>query len=76
MIDFAEAVVLENHVGEVFSGFVVDVDDKRGRARIQIVEPAIVAPVPAAGRRLAEEVNLELSAVDTADRSVTFDVVD
>jgi len=76
MLDFAEAVVLERHVGAVFDGFVVDLDKARERARIQIGEPAIVAPVDANGRRLGETVKLELTSVDVQEREVNFDVVD
>ncbi|MCP5033687.1 MAG: RNB domain-containing ribonuclease [Actinomycetia bacterium] len=76
MVDFAEAIVLEPHIGEIFTGHVVDVDAKRGRASVQIAEPAVVAPVEADGRQLAEEVALRLKGVDLAKRTVTFDVVD
>ena len=75
MVDFAEAIVLEPHIGEVFTGHVVDVDSKRGRASVQIAEPAIVAPVDADNRRLAEKLELRLETVDVNKRTVTFDVV-
>lgn len=75
MVDFAEALILEPHVGEIFPGFVIDVDEKRGRARIQIAKPAVVAPVDAEGRSLAEAVDLKLDAVDVPNRTVTFNVV-
>lgn len=75
MVDFAEAIVLEPHVGEVFTGHVVDIDTTRDQASIQIAEPAIVTAVGADGRSLAEEVALELRAVDPATRSVDFAVV-
>ena len=76
MVDFAEAVVLEPHVGERFAGYVIDINAKRERASVQLRQPAVIAPVPAAGRELAEHLDLELAAVDVTARSVTFTVVD
>lgn len=75
MLDFAEAAVLEHSVGQKFPGYVVDVDAKRGQARIQIAEPAIVATVDGNGRELGEVVSLQLDAVDLGKRSVSFTVV-
>ena len=75
LLDFAEAVVLERSVGQVFPGLVVDVDDERKRARIQIAEPAVVADIEADGVELAQQVRLELTAVDADTRTVRFELV-
>ena len=72
MIDFAEALVLEHSVGQVFEGYVVDIDQKRDRAQVQIADPAIVASVDGKGRSLAEKLDLGLEAVDLDARTVTF----
>ncbi|MGI9616348.1 MAG: RNB domain-containing ribonuclease [Acidimicrobiales bacterium] len=72
MIDFAEAVVLEHSVGEVFTGHVVDLDRRRTAAVVQIAEPAIVASIPQTDRRLAERLDLRLHAVDVGERKVSF----
>ncbi len=72
ILDFAEAVVLEHSVGEVFGGVVVDLDRRRDRARIQIADPAVVASVPDEGRQLAERLTVRLDAVDLDRRTVEF----
>lgn len=72
MVDFVEATVLAPHVGETFDGFVVDLDERRGRAVVQLTEPAVVANVAPEGRTLAERLQLRLDAVDPVARTVTF----
>ena len=59
-----------------FRGFVVDLDERRGSARVQIAEPAIVTDVTAEGRSLAEEVTMVLRAADPVGRTIAFDIVD
>ena len=76
MLDMAEALVLEHSVGDVFDGYVVALDERRGRAIVQIADPAIVGQVPPEGRRLAEDVKLLVDEVDVAERRVVFTVVD
>ena len=76
MLDMAEALVLQNSVGEVFDGFVVALDDKRDRAVVQIAEPAIVSHIQIAGRSLAESLKLRVDAVDVDERRVDFEVVE
>lgn len=76
ILDMAEALVLQNSVGEVFDGLVVALDEQRDRAVVQIAEPAIVSHVPTAGRSLAESVKLRVEAVDVDERRVDFEVVD
>lgn len=76
MVDFAEALVLERHVGETFHGYVVNLDGRRNTAQVQLVDPAVVAAVPDAGRALAEEIDMQLTDVELDKRSVTFRVVE
>ncbi len=76
MLDMAEALVLQNSVGQTFDGFVVAMDPKRDRAVVQIAEPAIVSRIPDAGRRLAESLKLRVERVDVDQRLVDFEVVD
>ena len=75
MLDMAEALVLEHSVGEVFDGYVVAVDERRGRARVQIADPAVIDDVSADGRRLGEHLRLKVERVDVAERLVDFTVV-
>lgn len=72
MVNFAEALVLEHSIGQVFTGHVVDINEKRGEAQIQIAAPAIVASIEAHGRQLAERLDLRLEAVDLTARTVEF----
>ena len=72
MVDFAEAVVLEHSVGQIFTGHVVDLDRRRDSAVVQIAEPAVVASIPQTDRKLAEKLDLRLDAVDVAERSIRF----
>lgn len=74
-IDFAEATLLQHEIGSHFPAFVVSLDPKRDRATVQIAEPAIVANISPAGRKLAEEVTLELEVADPAKRAVQFKVI-
>ncbi len=74
MVDFMEAAILEPHVGETFRGFVVDLNDRREQAIVQLTDPAIVAAVPRADLTLAQSVDLRLDGVDLTTRSVHFTV--
>ncbi len=75
MVDFAEAMVLEPQIGSTFDGFVVDINEKRGRATVQLRDPAVVANVDPKGLELAQELQVTLKAVDTSKRTLDFDVV-
>ncbi len=74
MVDFAETMVLAPHVGEVFDGFVVDLDHDRDRATVQLCDPAVVAHISPDGRELAEELQVRVTAVDPAARSIDLEV--
>jgi exoribonuclease R len=75
MLDIAEALVMERHVGEVFDAAVVDLDERRDQATVQIVDPAVVDTIPASGRELGERVKLRVERVDVGRREVAFGVV-
>ena len=72
-LDFAETLVLAPFVGERFDAFVVDLNERRDRAVVQIKEPAIVAQISSSGRHLAEEVALRLESVDSKKRRIDFE---
>lgn len=71
LLDMAEALTLEHHVGEVFNAVVVDIN--RNQARVQIAEPAVVAHIDAAGHGLGDMIKLMLSSVDIENRRVRFE---
>ena len=46
VLDLVEAAVLEDRVGDIFDGVVVEVDGKDGtRGEVSIQDPAVEAPV-------------------------------
>lgn len=75
VVGLAEAAILEPHVGEHFNAFVVDLNERREHAVIQIREPAVVAEIPLHGRDLAEQVSVRLDGVDIIRRTIDFKVV-
>lgn len=74
VVDLVEAGVLAPHVGETFTGVVVDVDEKTGtRGSVTLSEPAVEAGVT--GQRplpLGNEVEVTLATADVATRRVAF----
>ncbi|MDH3300900.1 MAG: RNB domain-containing ribonuclease [Acidimicrobiia bacterium] len=75
LLDMAEVLTLENHVGEVFDSVVVDVSPPRDQATVQITEPAVVTRLPVGSLELAERVKLRLTATDREQRTVTFEPI-
>lgn len=84
VVDFVEAAVLAHRVGEVFEAVVTAVG--RGRANVQLRDPAVLATVELGGGDAGDgtdgaggaalvpgaEVRLRLTAVDLTARTVTF----
>ena len=69
VIDLVEALVLTGREGERFAGIVID--DRT----VQLAEPAVRAPVEGACPEPGTEVEVRLSAVEAATRSVRFEVI-
>ncbi len=69
-IDLAEAVMLENRVGERFAAIVTDTDE-RG-ARVQLTDVPVVARVAVDGAAPGDALRVRLDAVDIPLRSLTF----
>ncbi len=72
-IDLAEAILLQDRVGDVFDAVVTDEDD-RG-VRIQICEPAIVARTTARKVDPGDEIKVKLVSADPVSRSIDFERV-
>jgi exoribonuclease R len=77
MLDLVEAAVLQEHVGQVFDGVVVAVDDRTPlEGKVVIRDPAIEAecsstkPLP-----LGDDVQVRLTSADVRARLVTFELV-
>jgi len=76
MIDYVEAVVLKPRVGQEFRAIVTDVNEDRGRGRVQLRDPAVVARLPAEGLALGAEVTVRLDEADPDERLVRFSLSD
>jgi exoribonuclease R len=70
VVDLAETVLLQDRVGEVFSGVVVDAGDNHGE--VQIAEPAVRARLDGADLPLGQSVSVRLIAADVSARRLTF----
>jgi exoribonuclease R len=72
VVDLAEAVVLEDRIGEVFPAMVTGV--REARATVQLRDPAVLATVEDERLEPGQEVELRLDAVDVVARRVHFSV--
>ena len=74
VVDLVEAALLRHRVGEQFAGVVVDADvDDHTRGTVTVTEPAIEGPVRGSGELpLGEDVTVELTRADVAERRVEF----
>lgn len=72
-LDLVEAAVLGGCVGAVVEGVVTSTG--KGRASVQIREPAVVASVEGDDLVAGAEVRLRVASADLAARKVDFDVV-
>lgn len=70
VVDLAEAVMLKDHVGEIYAATVTDLDD-RG-ARIQLSDDPVVARVDAHGVEPGDAIRVKLTAADPERRAITF----
>lgn len=70
VIDLAEAVVLQERVGDTFDTVVTDVDE-RG-ARIQLCQEPVVARVDAQSAAPGDRLTVRLTGADPQKRVVTF----
>ena len=70
MIELAEAVVLNDDVGEGFEGRVTDID-QRG-ARIQLCELPVITRIAGDGLSLGDTVHMTLTEADPTRRLTRF----
>jgi len=73
-VDYVEAVVLVPKIGHEFRAVVTDVDNDRGRGRVQLQDPAVVARLPAEGLTLGSEITVRLDEANPEERLVRFSV--
>jgi exoribonuclease R len=72
VVDLAETVLLQERVGEVFEGVVVDADADHGE--VQLADPAVRARLDGTGLPLGKSVSVRLVAADVSARRLTFAV--
>ncbi|WP_328799008.1 hypothetical protein [Puerhibacterium puerhi] len=73
-VDVVEAALLGGRVGQRFDAVVVDVDERDGVDRGQVVlrDPAVQARVDGASLPLGERVKVTLAEASVRDRAVRF----
>ena len=74
IVDLVEAMVLAPHIGQSFTGVLIDVDPDRKAGRLQLPDPAVEARVKGSRLRLGTEVTATLVAADLVKGSVDFRV--
>jgi exoribonuclease R len=72
--DAVEAAVMASRVGQAFPADVVDVDPKRERSTVQLMDPAIVATTRA-DLELGQQVAVRVDAADISTGTITLTVV-
>jgi exoribonuclease R len=72
VVDLAEALLLQNRIGDVFRGVVLQAEPDHGL--IQIREPAVQARLAGADLPVGKEVTARLVAADVTTRVVTFEL--
>jgi exoribonuclease R len=70
VVNLAETVLLQDRVGEVFQGVVVEVEDDHGE--IQVRDPAVRARIDGSDLPLGEQVAARLASADVAKRALIF----
>ena len=75
VFDLVEAALLLDRVGETFSGLVTNVDEKKGRVRVQLTDPAVVAYADGSAE-LGELVSVSLLDANVDERRVRFSLVE
>jgi exoribonuclease R len=70
VVNLAEAVLLQDRVGEAFTGVVVEVEADRGE--IQLRDPAVRARIDGHDLPLGQQVSVRLVTADVATRTLRF----
>ncbi len=76
IVDYTETMLLRDRVGETFRAFVINIDDGRGVAKIQLVDPAVVTTISSADLELGREITVQLDAVDIDARTLALTPVE
>jgi VacB/RNase II family 3'-5' exoribonuclease len=71
-VDLVEAFVLRERVGQTFDAVVIDMEENRPWAQVQITDPAVVARCDGERLPLGETIRVRLTRADPATREVRF----
>lgn len=74
MVDYAEAVWMQDRVGEEFNASVIG--NGRESSILMVAEPAVIASIRGSALELGTQVRVRLDQADPAERSLRFAVVD
>jgi exoribonuclease R len=72
IIDLVEVHLLQNRVGETFTGTVIEVDRAKTRGSVVIADPAVEAKIIGADLPLGHEARVRLESADPKDGAVQF----
>ena len=71
-VDIVEAALLAPRIGETFTATVVDLNERRGGALVQLTEPAVLAHCDGDGLPLGQQLQVQLAEADVAKRALRF----
>jgi exoribonuclease R len=72
-LDIVEAALLKDRIGEVFDGWVVDVEERRpGVGTVQLESPAVIGRVDGDDLPLGERLRVRLTQADPTTAKVRF----
>jgi exoribonuclease R len=74
VFDLVEAALLIDRVGQSFDGLVTAVDESKGRVRVQLVDPAVVAYADG-DAALGQQVSVRLDSASVSKRLVKFSLL-
>lgn len=74
VVGLVEALVMSGHVGQEFTGTVVDLDDKTGQGTVHIPDPATEERVTGDGLQLGQSVQVRVAGVDLVKGRVDLQV--
>lgn len=74
IVNLVEALTLSSSIGDVFTGTVIELDDKRNVGTMQISDPAVAARVRGEGMRLGAEIRARCLTADVLTGTVEFRV--
>lgn len=75
IVDVIEAALLSGHPDQVFQATVIDLSRDGEQATVMIPAPAVRARMPGAGLQLAQQVDVQVTATDIAQGTVTLEQV-